>query len=93
LPQIRNAIKGIIVTAGSFVRIAIPRNIPETSASRVTLYPFLWSLSCSLLQYTANNIDISKNGSRILSRTILLKSQVRGIRAKRMEAIKATFLL
>jgi hypothetical protein len=88
--------------AGTFVNIANPKNVPE-SRIRTMFLSALSSLLFLLLSvfdrpffvfvYNANNIEDKRKGIRILSSTIILTSQLRGITANRTDAINATFLL
>jgi energy-coupling factor transporter transmembrane protein EcfT len=90
----RKPTKGIIVIAGILVKIANPKKIPE-SKIRIKLL-FLLSLLLFFEErfvYNANNIEDNRKGIKIVSKSIHLLSQLRGITAKRTDAITATFLL
>jgi hypothetical protein len=76
-----------MVTAGIFVKMAIPKNTPE---KRIKM--FFLSLDTDFRE-TAHNIEDRIKGSCIDSNQMVLRSSENGNTANRMEAINATVLL
>jgi len=77
-----------MVTAGIFVKMAIPKNMPER---RIKMFFFL-SLDTDFRE-TAHNIEDKIKGSWIDSNHIVLRRSENGNTANRIEAINATVLL
>ena len=96
LEKIKQATNGMNVNAGSFVKIEIPRNIPE----KIDNNNFFWkkylliiSLVDCLFKYIANNKELKINGNWIGSNHIRLRSHVMGTTAKIAADKRPIFLL
>ena len=84
------------MNAGTFVKIANPKNIPEkTEIISFSLDKNLPSVAFvdRLLRYNANNIENKINGNWIGSSHTLLRIQVKGTTAKIAADKRPTFLL
>src|ERR671926_107060 len=89
----RKATKGIMVNAGIFVKMAMPRNTPDSTIKILFLLSLIFFSDFDFLVETAINIERRRNGRRMGSNNIILVNHVTGNTAKRIEANNATFLL
>src|ERR671913_345605 len=96
IEKIKNATNGMNKNAGTFVKIANPKNIPEKieiiNFSLDKNLPSVALVDC-LLRYNANNIDNNINGNWIGSSQTRLRIHVKGTTAKIAADKRPTLLL
>jgi hypothetical protein len=83
---------GIKANEGIFVKIANPRKMPERNISIVFISEDVVLFSFFLAE-SAKYTEHRSNGNNKLSRSILFSSQLNGMTANKIAAIKATVLL